>query len=88
MNKQFLLLSSVAGITLLAGCARQENEYTVKEYVSMANPAAVYCVKQGGKLETVTEGDLRVTYCVKQEGEKIEQWEYYRQNHQPQPSQP
>ncbi|QEO46742.1 DUF333 domain-containing protein [Vibrio tarriae] len=81
MNKTTLLLASVAGATLLAGCARQENEYTVKEYVSMANPAAVFCVKQGGELETVTENDQRITYCVTKDGEKVEQWEYFRQNH-------
>ncbi len=47
----------------------------------MANPASVYCVEQGGQLEMVTENDQRVTYCVTKDGEKIEQWEYFRQNH-------
>ncbi|EMC3732405.1 DUF333 domain-containing protein, partial [Vibrio cholerae] len=56
-------------------------EYTVKEYTSMANPASVYCVEQGGQLEMVTENEQRVTYCVTKDGEKIEQWEYFRQNH-------
>lgn len=76
MNKTALLLT-VVGAVLLTGCARQENEYTV----SMANPASVYCVEQGGQLEMVTENEQRVTYCVTKDGEKIEQWEYFRQNH-------
>ncbi|EGR0262994.1 putative hemolysin [Vibrio cholerae] len=80
MNKTALLLT-VVGVVLLTGCARQENEYTVKEYTSMANPASVYCVEQGGQLEMVTENEQRVTYCVTKDGEKIEQWEYFRQNH-------
>jgi len=29
----------------------------------------------------VTENEQRVTYCVTKDGEKIEQWEYFRQNH-------
>ncbi|WP_001044866.1 DUF333 domain-containing protein [Vibrio metoecus] len=81
MNKVALLLASIVGVTLLTGCARQENEYTVKEYTSMANPASVYCVEQGGKLEMVTEDGQRVTYCVTPAGERMEQWEYFRKNH-------
>ncbi|CSA74448.1 hemolysin [Vibrio cholerae] len=27
------------------------------------------------------ENEQRVTYCVTKDGEKIEQWEYFRQNH-------
>ncbi|ENO8415961.1 DUF333 domain-containing protein [Vibrio mimicus] len=81
MNKTTLFLVSAIGAVILTGCARQENEYTVKEYTSMANPASVYCVEQGGELEMVTEDALRVTYCVTKQGDKIEQWEYFRQNH-------
>ncbi|ENM5735032.1 DUF333 domain-containing protein [Vibrio mimicus] len=81
MNKTTLFLASTIGAVILTGCARQENEYTVKEYTSMANPASVYCVEQGGELEMVTEDAQRVTYCVTKQGEKIEQWEYFRQNH-------
>ncbi|EEX64956.1 hemolysin [Vibrio metoecus] len=47
----------------------------------MANPASVYCVEQGGKLEMVTEDGQRVTYCVTPAGERMEQWEYFRKNH-------
>ncbi len=46
MNNSALLLT-VVGAVLLTGCARQENDYTVKEYTSMANPASVYCVEEG-----------------------------------------
>ncbi|NGZ19331.1 DUF333 domain-containing protein [Vibrio aestuarianus] len=33
-------------------------------------------------LETVTENGMRVTYCVLSEGNKVEQWQYYRDHHQ------
>ena len=41
----------------------------------------VYCVQQGGELDTVTENGERVTYCQLSENERFEQWEYYRNNH-------
>ncbi|MEZ8387556.1 DUF333 domain-containing protein, partial [Vibrio splendidus] len=42
----------------------------------------VYCVQQDGELDTVTENNQRTTYCVFDDGERIEQWEYYRNNHE------
>ncbi|MGD8170668.1 putative hemolysin [Vibrio sp. TRT 21S02] len=80
MKKAFLF-AAVGAVTVLAGCANEPDEYEVKDYTSMANPAAVYCVQQGGELETVTENNERTTYCVFSEDDKIEQWEYYRNNH-------
>lgn len=78
-NACFALAS--ASVVLLAGCANEPDEYEVKEYTALANPAAVYCVQQGGELDTVTENEKRVTYCALQNGERVEQWEYYRNNH-------
>lgn len=80
MNKAPLLVA-IAGMLALAGCANEPDEYEVKDYASMANPAAVYCVQQGGELETVSENNQRVTYCVFSEDDRVEQWEYYRNNH-------
>lgn len=80
MNKT-PLLCAIAGSLLLAGCASEPDEYEVKEYTSLANPAAVYCVQQGGELETVSENDQRVTYCLLPNEDRVEQWEYYRNNH-------
>tara|TARA_Y100001956_G_C4121008_1_gene187403 strand:+ start:1067 stop:1327 length:261 start_codon:yes stop_codon:yes gene_type:complete len=80
MNRAPLVLA-LAGTLALAGCANEPDEYEVKEYTSMANPAAVYCVQQGGELETVNENDQRLTYCVFSEDNRVEQWEYYRNNH-------
>lgn len=72
------LLAGLGAVTILAGCAQESDEYEVKEYTSIANPAAVYCVQNNGELETVSEDGKRVTYCVISEQEKTEQWEYYR----------
>ncbi|KJY82793.1 hemolysin [Vibrio galatheae] len=80
MNKLSFAVACV-GVLLLAGCANEPDEYDVKEYTSVANPASVYCVQQGGELGAATENGIRVTYCLLENGESVEQWEYYRQNH-------
>ncbi|WP_117234086.1 DUF333 domain-containing protein [Vibrio maerlii] len=75
-------LLCLIGISIITvGCSSEPDEYEVKEYQQAANPAAVYCVQQDGELETVTEDGRRVTYCLLPDDERIEQWEYYRQNH-------
>ncbi|MCK6264612.1 DUF333 domain-containing protein [Vibrio sp. ZSDE26] len=76
--KKTYIFASLAAVAVLAGCSSEPDEYEVKEYTSMANPASVYCVQQDGKLETVTENEIRVTYCVLSDEERMEQWEYYR----------
>ncbi|WGV98386.1 DUF333 domain-containing protein [Vibrio sp. YMD68] len=76
--KKTYIFASLAAVAVLAGCSSEPDEYEVKEYTSIANPASVYCVQQGGELDTVTENELRVTYCAFSEEDRTEQWEYYR----------
>lgn len=78
------LLVTLLGAAVLTGCANEPDEYEVKEYTTASNPAAVYCVKQQGELDTVSENDRRVTYCVLPDGSRQEQWEYYRESQQQQ----
>ncbi|WP_319534665.1 DUF333 domain-containing protein [uncultured Vibrio sp.] len=81
MNKTSLMITMAvtAGLT---GCSTYDGATRSTEYTSAANPASVYCVQQGGEMETVTENGERVTYCVFSDDERVEQWEYYRDNHQ------
>ncbi|CAK6711610.1 conserved exported hypothetical protein [Vibrio harveyi] len=79
--KKTALVTAVAAAMMLAGCSTYEGATRSNEYTSAANPAAVYCVQQGGELDTVTENGERVTYCLLSENERVEQWEYYRKNH-------
>ncbi|PMJ97606.1 DUF333 domain-containing protein [Vibrio sp. 10N.261.55.A7] len=76
--KKTTIFAGLAVVAVLAGCSSEPDEYEVKEYTSISNPASVYCVQQGGKLETVSENEQRVTYCAVSEEERTEQWEYYR----------
>jgi len=43
-----------------------------------ANPASVYCVEQGGRVDIVDEGGGQSGYCELPDGRRIEEWEYYR----------
>nr|WP_260338227.1 DUF333 domain-containing protein [Vibrio ponticus] len=60
----------------------EDSPYKKTEYQTLSNPASVYCAQQDGKLETVSENAQRVTYCLLPDGSRVEQWEYYRNNHQ------
>ncbi|OLQ93534.1 hemolysin [Vibrio panuliri] len=80
--KTFSLFITAASLGAIVGCAGENSPYKKTEYQTVSNPAAVYCVQRGGELETVSENSQRVTYCLLSDGSRIEQWEYYRQNHQ------
>ncbi|AXQ94152.1 DUF333 domain-containing protein [Cereibacter azotoformans] len=44
----------------------------------MANPASVYCARQGGRLEIRAEGAGSTGYCHLPDGRTLEEWELYR----------
>lgn len=66
-----------AALTLAAGCAEQPSQHSA---VGMANPASVYCVKQGGKLAIVKEAAGEVGYCTLPSGERTEEWTLFRRD--------
>jgi putative hemolysin len=49
--------------------------------VTLANPASVFCVEQGGEIVIDEVADGQVGIC-EIDGERIEEWEYYRANHE------
>ncbi len=79
--KKTNLTMALAMTSVITGCATYDGATRSTEYTSAANPASVYCVQQGGELETITENGERVTYCVLSKSERVEQWEYYRDHH-------
>ncbi len=46
----------------------------------IANPASVYCMKQGGTLEMREEAGGTVGYCRLPDGTVIEEWASFRAN--------
>ena len=50
--------------------------------IGMPNPASVYCLEQGGELETRTDADGNQSgFCIFPDGTEKNQWEYWRENH-------
>ncbi|HWK15618.1 MAG TPA: DUF333 domain-containing protein [Rhizobiaceae bacterium] len=46
--------------------------------VGIANPASVYCIEQGGKLEIRKTANGEVGYCHLPDGRIIEEWAFFR----------
>lgn len=67
---------------LLGACANNQN-YVQESAVSMANPASVFCVEQGGKLDIRRDKEgNEYGVCIFADGREIEEWAFYRQHHQ------
>ena len=50
--------------------------------IGMPNPASVYCIEQGGKLETRSDADGNQSgLCIFPDGTKRNQWDFWRANH-------
>jgi uncharacterized protein len=49
--------------------------------VGIANPAAVFCIEEGGTLEIVDEAGGQLAYCNLPDGTRVEEWEYWRSQH-------
>lgn len=47
----------------------------------IANPASVYCVEQGGRLEIERAEAGEIGICVLPDGRRIEEWEFFRAAH-------
>ncbi|WP_285163843.1 putative hemolysin [Shewanella goraebulensis] len=50
--------------------------------LNMTNPAADYCIDNGGTRETVEHINGDVSLCTLPDGEVIEEWELFRRDHQ------
>jgi putative hemolysin len=51
---------------------------TMESPLNMANPASVYCVDLGYKLEIRDEANGQVGYCIFPNGAECEEWAFYR----------
>ncbi|MGL4673360.1 MAG: putative hemolysin [Wohlfahrtiimonas sp.] len=77
MYKALFILSCTV---VLSGCLSSQND---ESQVGMANPASTYCIEQGGEsiLKMSKSGD-QYGVCHFSNGREIEEWKYYRENHQ------
>ncbi|RZZ82762.1 putative hemolysin [Pseudoxanthomonas winnipegensis] len=73
--------AALSALALLAGCKPQPQPQPPAPQAAIANPASEYCVKQGGRLETVNEADGAKGVCHLPDGTAIEEWTLYRRDH-------
>lgn len=64
---------------VLAGCTVSGPDPVLA--IGMPNPAAVYCIERGGTLDVQERPQGNITYCVLSNGQRVEEWDFYRQNH-------
>ena len=49
--------------------------------LQLPNPASVYCIERGGSIDIKETPKGEVSTCVLSDGTRIDEWEFYRQNH-------
>ncbi len=65
----------------LAGCTPAPSGEPATAMVGMPNPAAEFCIAQGGKTEIRKTADGEAGYCHLPDGRVVDEWEYFRANH-------
>jgi putative hemolysin len=93
MNNILKICLLIASTLLLNACepksieqAAPVKENLAADKVGLANPASTYCIAQGGSLDIQTEDAGQVGYCTLPDGQRIEEWQLYRNSkHPPQP---
>lgn len=63
---------ALATCIILYGCSQSPVAQEQDNTVTLANPAATFCIEKGGELE---DG-----YCHLEDGTKIEEWKFFREN--------
>ncbi len=70
--------AAVAAMT--AGCQTTPKEEM--PMVGMPNPASVWCMEKGGRLEIVKDKDGNESgVCVLPSGERVDEWTLFRRDH-------
>lgn len=76
--KKHIVLATASALT-----ACNANLINTTQTVSLANPAAVFCIQQGGKsvIRQDAQGN-QYGVCILPNGEEIDEWAYFRAHHQ------
>lgn len=56
--------------------------------IGIANPASVFCVQSGGRLEIRTMPAGQVGICIFPDGREVEEWAFWRAHHPAPPAPP
>lgn len=78
-RSRFSASAAALSTALLVGCGSSDpRPTTTTTSAAIANPASVFCVSQGGKVEIVDEAGGQVGYCDLPGGTRVEEWAYFR----------
>jgi putative hemolysin len=77
-RSRFSASAAALSTALLVGCGSSDPRPTTTTTSAIANPASVFCVSQGGKVEIVDEAGGQVGYCDLPGGTRVEEWAYFR----------
>lgn len=81
MNK--LMVPAAVAAVALSACSHTKNAPENAPQVGMASPASVFCEQKGGKSEIrKNEDGSEYGVCHLPDGSVVEEWEYFRANHQ------
>ena len=80
MKTWFLLLIAAAALSACAGSDNpKKSPEQGEQAIGMANPASVFCEKQGGKSVIRKNKDgSEYGVCVLPNGQEVDEWEYFR----------
>ncbi|CCN69223.1 DUF333 domain-containing protein [Vibrio nigripulchritudo] len=73
------LIGALSAVMFLSSCADASSKTSEYTKLSMANPASMYCIEQGGKIRFKDSKQGQVGICVMKDGTEIEEWEFFRQ---------
>lgn len=84
-----MIAISMTGVAATKSNAVKKNTKKDREpAVGMANPASVYCTKNGGKSIIVKGKGGEYGVCQLKDGTAVEEWEYYRENNKDENKEP
>lgn len=84
-----MIAISMTGVAATKSNAVKRNTKKDREpVVGMANPASVYCTKNGGKSIIVKGKGGEYGVCQLKDGTAVEEWEYYRENNKDENKEP
>ena len=64
-------------LSWLVGCTASPTPVQPTAELNIANPASVYCEKQGGEVDIRATEDGAVGYCVFSDGSECEEWAFF-----------
>ncbi len=87
MQNKYKLCIVVSSVFFFTSCgvinnsSESKNIHSTIPKIGVANPASVYCVDKGGRLEIKNSTHGQYGLCHLPNGDVVEEWELYRRSH-------